>query len=729
VCSNNLLNDKDKMPTHQGKGVTMIYLKRAKRGCIEPRCFMAILFIAGFFLFFVSAPVHSGTIELPQTGQTLCYNSAGINISCFGTGQDGEWLAGVAWPDPRFEIDRTLACITDNLTGLTWTRNTRSLSALSWELAVVNLRTIFFDCGYNDWRIPNVNELQSLINAEQPDNVSWLEQQGFIFPFITDLSYWTSTSSAINPTDNAWVVDMVDGSVFPDNKGFTYFLWPVRGTSNPSLPADIPPGQIAETGQIMPYATYDDAYFAITPTLNVGVPWPDQRFTMTFCDSTGPCTEQLIDCDSISSNNVITDNLTGLVWAGDANIDGLKTWTNALTYTEDVTVCGYVDWRLPNSKELFSLIDRSKQGPALPTGHPFTNVQSASAPLVDLYWSSTTYAFDPTGAWTIDMLLGGLIPLLKTDPDQAFVWPVRGGQTRPYILAVEKLGTGQGKITAPGITCVGKICTGDYSSYEVVIVTATANPGSVFTGWGGDACSGITESTCAITMTDDTTATATFLPEYKISVDPKSLNFKNLKKNVSSYTLTVIVTNVGVADLLISPPVIAGNFPSVFGQTNDCPPALASDAFCTITVTATSPDYDQKTAELQIVSNDPKKPTTIVKLKAKAKPPKIAKKPSSLNFKKVSVGVPIEKTLTLTNKGITDLEIPFTGAISLSGDHPADFFFSPASCPTLANGATCDITITFTPSIAEKRSAVLNIPSNDPKKQPALTVKLKGTGE
>ena len=35
-------------------------------------------------------------------------------------------------------------------------------------------------------------------------------------------------------------------------------------------------------------------------------------------------------------------------------------------------------------------------------------------------------------------------------------------------------------------------------------------------------------------MTDDTTATATFLPEYKISVDPKSLNFKNLKKDVPS---------------------------------------------------------------------------------------------------------------------------------------------------------------------------------------------------
>jgi len=701
----------------------MIYINRYKRGYRRSHPNFAFFGLLGLFMLFICTPAHSGTVTLPQTGQTLCYNSAGAFIPCLGTGEDGDILAGVAWPSPRFEIDRTLACITDNLTGLTWTRNTRSLSALSWELAVVNLRTIVFDCGYNDWRIPNVNELQSLINAEQPDNVSWLEQQGFIFPFITDLSYWTSTSSAINPTVNAWVVDMVDGSVFPDNKGFTYLLWPVRGTSNPSLAADIPPGQIAETGQITQYATYDDAYFAITPTLNVGVPWPTPRFTRTFCDSTGPCAEQLVDCDLISSNNVVTDNLTGLVWAGDANIDGLKTWNNALTYTEDVTVCGYVDWRLPNSKELFSLIDRSQSNPALPTLHPFSNVQSG---IDDLYWSSTTYAFNPTGAWTIDMLLGGLTSLDKDSP--AFVWPVRGGQTRPYILAVEKLGSGQGKVIAPRLTCVGKFCTGEYSSYEVVTVTATANSGSVFTGWGGDACSGITESTCAITMTDDTTATATFLPEYKISVDPKSLNFKNLKKEVPSDSLTVTVTNVGVADLVLSPPVIAGDNPSVFGQTNNCPAALESNLSCTITVTATSPDYDQKTAELQIVSNDPKKPTTIVKLKAKAKPPKIAKKPGSLNFGKVTLPGSVDETLTVTNKGITDLTI---GTITITGDNPGNFsVVLPDACSgsTLATDASCTLTLRFTPSVADKRSAVLDIPSNDPKK-PVLTVNLKGTGE
>jgi len=702
----------------------MIYINRYKRGFRRSRPNFAFFGLLGLFMLFICAPGHSGVIALPQTGQTVCYDSLGDIIPCLGTGQDGDILAGVAWPNPRYEIVN-LACIVDNLTGLMWARDTSALAA-NWQQGVVNLPSTYFACGLDGWRIPNVNELQSLINAEQPDNVSWLEQQGFIFPFITDLSYWTSTSSAINPTDNAWVVDMVDGSVFPDNKGSTYFLWPVRGTSNPST--NIPPGQIAETGQIRQYATYDDAYFAITPTLNVGVPWPSPRFTRIFCNSTGPCAEQLIDCDIISSNNVVIDNLTGLVWSEDANLGGLKTWENTITYTNDLTVCGSVDWRLPNSKELFSLIDRSRSGPALPVPNPFINVQFD---LNDAYWSATSFVETSAElliapqAWTLDMLLGGLIPRLKTQT--SFAWPVRGGQ--PIILTVERLGNGNGKVTAPGFACFEKKCTENYTSYEVVNLTAKALGNSAFTGWGG-ACTG-TNSTCTFTVTSDITVTATFTPKLKISVTPKSLKFKNLKQNVESTPLQVIITNVGVEDLdLSTPAAIAEDPTTVFKITsNDCPTALPSPNSCYITVTATSPDYDQKTAQLQIPSNDPKKQTTIVKLKAKAKPPKIAKKPSSLNFKKVSVGVQIEKTLTLTNKGITDLEIPFTGVISLSGDHPADFFFSPASCPALANGATCDITITFTPSVAEKRSAVLNIPSNDPKKQPAMTVKLKGTGE
>ena len=62
-----------------------------------------------------------GVINLPQTGQTKCYNASRTEIACSGTGQDGELQTGVDWPDPRFAVSGD--CVTDNLTGLMWAKN------------------------------------------------------------------------------------------------------------------------------------------------------------------------------------------------------------------------------------------------------------------------------------------------------------------------------------------------------------------------------------------------------------------------------------------------------------------------------------------------------------------------------------------------------------------------------------------------------------------------------
>ena len=79
------------------------------------------------------------------------------------------------------------------------------------------------------------------------------------------------------------------------------------------------------------------------------------------------------------------------------------------------------DWRLPNVKELQSLIDLGRHNPALPSGHPFTGVQSAA------YWSSTS---DDIGyyedAWGVNMGYGDVNDWHKTYP-ALYVWPVRGG--------------------------------------------------------------------------------------------------------------------------------------------------------------------------------------------------------------------------------------------------------------------------------------------------------------
>ena len=82
------------------------------------------------------------------------------------------------------------------------------------------------------------------------------------------------------------------------------------------------------------------------------------------------------------------------------------------------------------------------------------------------------------------------------------------GEPPTHHLTVSKAGTGTGTVTsAPaGITC-GATCAADFGDGTSVVLTATPDAGSVFTGWTGD-CTGT--GTCTLTMSADHTVTATF---------------------------------------------------------------------------------------------------------------------------------------------------------------------------------------------------------------------------
>ena len=83
---------------------------------------ITIFIILAVFLAIIPLTTRAETVQLPRTGQTLCFNGAGAEIPCAGTGQDGDIQAGIEWPSSRFTNngDET---ITDNLTGLTWLRD------------------------------------------------------------------------------------------------------------------------------------------------------------------------------------------------------------------------------------------------------------------------------------------------------------------------------------------------------------------------------------------------------------------------------------------------------------------------------------------------------------------------------------------------------------------------------------------------------------------------------
>ena len=157
----------------------------------------------------------AGAVELPKTGQTATYF----------TGDDGDLEIGVAWPDPRFTVGTGAEadCVTDNLTGLMWVKKPDSTTR-TWTDALTYANNLTL-CDHTDWRLPNVNELESLIHAGLSNIATWLNAQGF--SNVQPNWYWSSTTSAYQ-TDSAWFVNMWDGNVSYHNKGSSYLVWPVR---------------------------------------------------------------------------------------------------------------------------------------------------------------------------------------------------------------------------------------------------------------------------------------------------------------------------------------------------------------------------------------------------------------------------------------------------------------------------------------------------------------------
>lgn len=155
----------------------------------------------------------------------------------------------------------------------------------------------------------------------------------------------------------------------------------VAGIQNTVAPSSLPdPAPVPKTGQTSSWATGDDG------DQQAGATWPTPRFTD-------------------NRNGTVTDNLTGLIWLKNANAFGGRAWATALTdcNTPNSGEAGLTDgsvegnWRLPNRRELQSLIDYGRSYPALPAGYPFTGVQS------DYYRSPSTYADNTDYRWGVDL--------------------------------------------------------------------------------------------------------------------------------------------------------------------------------------------------------------------------------------------------------------------------------------------------------------------------------------
>ena len=377
----------------------------------------------------LAVPAFAGaaTVQLPATNQTTCFNAGGGAQACDAvpTGQDGAILAGVAWPAPRF-TDNLNGTVTDNLTGLIWSKHAnapnRALPAdapnscvgaqadMTWQQAldfIACLNTANF-AGFSDWRLPNLNELESMVNAEVADSSAVLNAS-FGFPGLLATTgvkpseYWSSTTDVDFPT-SAWAVNLAEGD-FPlstdkDNPALTSGVWPVRGIS--TIPA-----QLSRTGQTTCFEQLLGTPRACVGTGEdgeklAGAAWPAPRFQTN------------------AGATVAADRLTGLIWPTNVQTPGpvgacftgqAVSWQGALDHVACLNTNAFLgrsDWRVPNRRELRSLIDYSQTGPALPAGNPFLNVGFGG-----FFWSSTTDAAIPARAWTINMLDGSINGLDK----------------------------------------------------------------------------------------------------------------------------------------------------------------------------------------------------------------------------------------------------------------------------------------------------------------------------
>jgi len=301
------------------------------------------------------AGAQSGlTYPIIDSNQLTAYdNTKAIPFPAAGKpfhGQDAQCVG-----TPAAYRDNRDGTITDLNTGLMWQKSPDFNTRRTWDEAVTYANNLVL-AGKSDWRLPTIKELYSLIDfrgssVSQPP-VPYIDTRYFDFQYpkpgsglrLIDVQFWSSTTyvgTTMNNDPTAFGVNFADGRI----KGY------------PRLP-----------------------FFA--------------RFVRCVRGGNGYGVNRFVD----NHDGTITDQATGLTWQ---KADSLKTlnWEQALAYCESLTLAGKDDWRLPNAKELQSIVDytrapdathASQRGPAI---DPIFGVSQTES----YYWTSTTLKENPGG--------------------------------------------------------------------------------------------------------------------------------------------------------------------------------------------------------------------------------------------------------------------------------------------------------------------------------------------
>ena len=170
--------------------------------------------------------------------------------------------------------------------------------------------------------------------------------------------------------------------VFFFASGTASFAGSVQLTTIVSKPADS--GGLPKTGQTILCQTGDDG------DLKKGRPLSGPHYT----------------ADNV--NNTITDNGTGLMWINNtslAGVSGTYSWPGAIAACT-LTYAGCSNWRLPNIKELRSIVNYEMANPAIgesTSQSPWVNTDPG------YYWSSTSHGWFTQMAWFVNFSDGSIM--------------------------------------------------------------------------------------------------------------------------------------------------------------------------------------------------------------------------------------------------------------------------------------------------------------------------------
>lgn len=309
-----------------------------------------------------------GSYPIVGTSQTGCWDGTGNKITAPALGaafygQDAQFNHTT----PSYTKSSDGLTVKDEVTGLTWQKSIDS-GTYYWaasQTVADNLNTQKYG-GFSDWRLPTIKELYSLWNS----STGW--------PWI-DTKYFSITYSSEQELSHAifWSSDKYTG---------------VMGNVSGETPgAELAFGVNFGTGHIKSYS------ISVGPKHSVRCVRGNLSYGVNLFQNNG--------------DGTISDLATGLMWPKTDNGSGMD-WEHALAYAQTQNKANYLghnDWRLPNTKELQSLVDYTRSpGATNPAnvGPAINAMFSCTAILNDggkadypYYWTSTSAISNPTGTY------------------------------------------------------------------------------------------------------------------------------------------------------------------------------------------------------------------------------------------------------------------------------------------------------------------------------------------